>query len=106
MRAACLLRAHDLHPGCERAAVLARAADPARIPLKRAVAASVETPDFVREGDHMARLLLIGTLVCVAAPAFAFGILSEPPAPLASMVWIGLAGLAIAGSRNDPRGDV
>ncbi len=44
------------------------------------------------------RLMLIATLVCLAAPAFAIGIFAEPPAVTASMVWLGLAGLAVAGS--------
>ena len=49
----------------------------------------------------MSQLLLIVALVCVAAPAFAFGILTEPVAATASMVWIGLAGLAIAGRKRE-----
>ena len=47
------------------------------------------------------RLTLIATLVCVAAPAFATGIFAEPPTATTSMVWLGLIGLAIAGSPRD-----
>ncbi len=47
------------------------------------------------------RLTLIATLLCVAAPAFATGIFAEPATATASMVWLGLIGLAIAGSPRD-----
>jgi len=50
----------------------------------------------------MSQLLLIVALVCIAAPAFALGIFAEPVAATASMVWIGLAGLVIAGRKRDP----
>ena len=54
----------------------------------------------------MKPLLLVGVLVSIAAPAFALGLglWSEPAASPASMVWLGLFGLALAGSRRR-RGD-
>ena len=50
----------------------------------------------------MKRLVVIVALVFASAPAFGFGILAEPPAATASMVWLGLVGLAIAGSPRGP----
>jgi hypothetical protein len=52
-------------------------------------------------------VLVVGALVCVAAPAFGLGILSEPQAATASMVWLGLVGLAVAGTprRRDERSE-
>ena len=48
------------------------------------------------------RLLVVVLLVCAAAPAFGFGLPSEAPTATAGMGWLGLSGLALAGSRGKP----
>ena len=54
----------------------------------------------------MKPLLVTAVLLTVAAPAFAVGFWAEQPATTASMVWLGLAGLAVAGSpRSDAEAD-
>ena len=44
------------------------------------------------------RLVGIAILVCISGPVFAFEFVSEPQAATASMIWLGLFGLAVAGS--------
>jgi MYXO-CTERM domain-containing protein len=76
-----------------------------RFALKPIDAQSVVAGVRVRE-ITMKPLLLIGVLVSIAAPAFAvgLGLWTESAASPASMVWLGLFGLALAGSRRR-RGD-
>lgn len=67
------------------------------MPLKTTVGPSAVPPVSVNDVT-VRRLIVTAVCVCVAGPAFALDILPEPRAAAGGMVWLGLAGLAIAGS--------